>query len=164
MCSELDHLFICVDSDAPAAERFVRFGLREAPSNRHPGQGTASRRVSFANAMIELLWVSDAGEAQSELAKPTLLWERWSGRHCGALPFGICMRPTDPERTDSPFPASSCVSQSYYPIKQRLIFFGSGYSELTNPDNGRRQGGLTQSPRFGLQFIYTSDRGLAISQ
>ena len=55
--------------------------------------------------MIELLWVSDAEEARSKLAKRTLLWERWSGRHGGASPFGICVRPADPQRTDPPFPA-----------------------------------------------------------
>lgn len=102
---ELDHLFVCAAPSAPEAERFIQLGLREAPSNRHPGQGTANRRFSFANAMIELLWVSDPGEAQSQLAKRTLLWDRWSDRHRGASPFGIRVRPADPERTVPPFPA-----------------------------------------------------------
>src|SRR5437660_490407 len=102
---ELDHLFVCAAPAAPEAEQIVQFGLHEAPANRHPGQGTANRRFFFANAMIELLWVSDAGEAQSELARRTLLWERWSGRHGCASPFGICVRPADPQRTDPPFPA-----------------------------------------------------------
>src|SRR5581483_4160939 len=102
---ELDHLFVCAAPTAPEAERFIQLGLREAPSNRHPGQGTANRRFSFANAMIELVWVSDPKEAQSQLAKRTLLWERWSDRRGGASPFGICVRPADPERTDPPFPA-----------------------------------------------------------
>ena len=102
---ELDHLFVCAAPAAPEAEQFIQFGLLEAPANRHPGQGTANRRFFFANAMIELLWVSDAGEAQSEPARRTQLWERWSGRHGGASPFGICVRPADPQRTDPPFPA-----------------------------------------------------------
>jgi len=56
--------------------------------------------------MIELLWVSDAVEAQSERARPTLLWQRWSGRHDGACPFGICTRPADAAQImESPFPA-----------------------------------------------------------
>jgi len=102
---ELDHLFVCVAAAAPEAEQFIQFGLHEAPSNRHPGQGTENRRFSFVNAMIELFWVSDPEEAQSELARRTLLWERWLGRHGGASPFGICVRPADPQHTDSPFPA-----------------------------------------------------------
>jgi hypothetical protein len=102
---ELDHLFICTAPGAPEAEEFVRFGLREGPPNQHPGQGTANRRFAFANAMIELLWVSDAQEAQSERSRRTLLWERWSGREGEASPFGICVRPVDSQNTGSPFPA-----------------------------------------------------------
>jgi hypothetical protein len=102
---ELDHLFVCAASEAPEAEELVRFGLREGPPNRHPGQGTANRRFAFANAMIELLWVSDAKEVQSECPRRTLLWERWSGREGEASPFGICLRPADSKNTESPFPA-----------------------------------------------------------
>jgi hypothetical protein len=102
---ELDHLFVCTAPGAPEAEELVRFGLREGPPNRHPGQGTANRRFAFANTMIELLWVSDAKEAQSECARRTLLWERWSGREGKASPFGICLRPVDSQNTESPFPA-----------------------------------------------------------
>jgi len=52
---ELDHLFVCTAPGAPEAERLVQFGLREGPPNQHPGQGTANRRFTFANAMIELV-------------------------------------------------------------------------------------------------------------
>jgi len=102
---ELDHLFICTARGAPEAEELVRFGLREGSPNQHPGQGTANRRFSFANAMIELLWVNDPAEAQSEDARRTLLWERWSGRKNHTSPFGICVRPADTHRTQVPFPA-----------------------------------------------------------
>jgi hypothetical protein len=102
---ELDHVFVCTAPGAPEAEEFVRFGLREGPPNRHPGQGTANRRFAFANAMIELLWVNDAEEAQSERSRPTQLRERWSGRKGKASPFGICVRPVDSQNTESPFPA-----------------------------------------------------------
>jgi hypothetical protein len=102
---ELDHLFVCTAPGAPEAEKFVQFGLHEGPPNQHPGQGTANRRFAFANAMIELFWVSDASEAQSESARRTLLWERWSGREHNASPFGICLRPVDPQETGLPFPA-----------------------------------------------------------
>ena len=82
----------------------MQFGLREGPRNQHPGQGTANRRFPFANAMIELLWVSDSREAQSPRTRRTLLWERWAGREISACPFGICLRPGDPQDTTLPFP------------------------------------------------------------
>ncbi len=104
MPMELDHLFVCTAPGAPEGERLVQFGLQEGPPNQHPGQGTACRRFAFANAMIELLWVSDAAEAQSDGARPTLLWERWSGRKSGACPFGICLRPADSNTTEPQFP------------------------------------------------------------
>jgi Glyoxalase-like domain len=105
MRAELDHLFVCTAPGAPEAEKLVQFGLHEGPPNQHPGQGTANRRFAFANAMIELFWVSDASEAQSQSTRRTLLWERWSGREHDASPFGICLRPLDPRDTDPPFPA-----------------------------------------------------------
>jgi hypothetical protein len=55
--------------------------------------------------MFELLWVSDEREARSENTKRTLLWERWSGREHNASPFGICLRPSDPQEKAPPFPA-----------------------------------------------------------
>jgi hypothetical protein len=102
---ELDHLFVCTSPGAPEGEKFVQFGLHEGPPNQHPGQGTANRRFAFTNAMIELFWVSDASEAQSQSARRTLLWERWSGREHNASPFGVCLRPVDPQDTGLPFPA-----------------------------------------------------------
>ncbi len=105
MGTELDHLFVCTAPGAPAAERLVQLGFHEGPPNQHPGQGTACRRFSFANAMIELFWVSDEREVRSESTNRTLLWERWSGRERNASPFGICLRPSDPQDTRPPFPA-----------------------------------------------------------
>jgi hypothetical protein len=101
---ELDHLFVCAAPNAPEAEQLIQFGLHEGPPNQHPGQGTACRRFSFINAMIELCWVSDLNEVQSESTKRTLLWERWSSRQGSACPFGICVRPVNPQDTGSPFP------------------------------------------------------------
>ena len=102
---ELDHLFVCTALGGPEADELVRFGLREGPPSQHPGQGTANRRFSLANAMMELIWVSDPREAQSPSTKRTLLWERWSGREAAASPFGICLRPADSEATAAPFSA-----------------------------------------------------------
>jgi len=103
---ELDHLFVCAAPGAPEAEKFIQFGLLEAPPNQHPGQGTACRRFALANAMIELLWVSDPSEAQNQSTRTTLLWERWSARDSDASPFGICLRPGNPQEAGGPpFPA-----------------------------------------------------------
>jgi hypothetical protein len=55
--------------------------------------------------MLELVWVSDVDEVQSESSRRTLLWERWSGRTDAASPFGICLRPVDAEDAGVPFPA-----------------------------------------------------------
>jgi hypothetical protein len=43
--------------------------------------------------MLELLWICDREEAQSEPIRRTRLWERSASRHNGACPFGICLRP-----------------------------------------------------------------------
>jgi len=102
---ELDHVFVCASPCAPEAEEFVRFGLHEGPPNEHPGQGTSCRRFSFANAMIELIWVSDPRDTQSEATRRTLLWDRWSAREGGASPFGVCVRPVNPQNPELPFPA-----------------------------------------------------------
>jgi hypothetical protein len=88
----LDHLFILVSPGAPEAERLVTFGLIEGAANVHPGQGTACRRFFFSNAYLELLWVSDATEVQSDLVRPVHLWERWDQRTGAACPFGLIFR------------------------------------------------------------------------
>jgi hypothetical protein len=102
MSFEFDHLFICTDVGAIAADRLVALGLIEGSSNVHPGQGTANRRFFFHNAMVELLWAHNPKEAQSERIQGTHLWERWADRHVGGCPFGICLRSTD--RTSIAFP------------------------------------------------------------
>jgi hypothetical protein len=102
---ELDHVFVCASPRAPEAEEFVRFGLREGLPNEHTGQGTSCRRFGFANTMIELLWVSDPRETQSEATRRTLLWDRWSAREGRASPFGVCVRPVNPQNAELPFPA-----------------------------------------------------------
>jgi hypothetical protein len=99
----LDHVFICCSVGAPEAAALVRLGLQEGSPNQHPGQGTACRRFFFANAYLELLWVSDEEEAQSEAVRRTRLWERWSTRGVGTCPFGIVLRPDPPGDSNPPF-------------------------------------------------------------
>jgi hypothetical protein len=126
---ELDHIFVCTDPGAPEAETLVQFGLHEGTPNQHPGQGTACRRFSFINAMIELLWVSDEREAQNKSTERTLLWERWSGRDGNASPFGICLRPVDAHYTKTPFP-----SWEYRPVYlQEPLLMNIGEAGVEEP-------------------------------
>jgi len=104
MTTELDHVYVLTSVGAEAAARLAAFGLTEGSPNVHPGQGTACRRFFFENAYIELLWVTDTVEAQSETVAPTHLWERWSRRQQGGCPFGLAFRPSAPGLTALPFP------------------------------------------------------------
>jgi len=100
---ELDHLFICTSAGAPEGNSLIEAGLTEGSPNRHPGQGTACRRFFFHNVYLEMLWVSDPAEAQSEQSRGTFLWERWSGRNSGACPVGFCFRPAAGREEPVPF-------------------------------------------------------------
>lgn len=106
---ELDHIFILVSADAPEGEHLRRAGLAEGTPNRHPGQGTACRRFLFRNAYIELLWVCDALEAQTDAVRRTQLWDRWMARNDGACPFGVILRSSGSD------PAAPFESWKYQP-------------------------------------------------
>lgn len=75
------------------AAKLSQLGLVEGAPHRHPGQGTACRRFFFRNAMLELLWVEDAEEAQSAQARSLRLWDRLSNAGNGASPLGMVVRP-----------------------------------------------------------------------
>lgn len=91
----VDHVFVCGPAGAPAAALLREFGLTEGSPNQHPGQGTACRRFFFENAMLELLWLADRAEAESEQTRRTRLFERLT--RAGASPFGIILRPDKPD-------------------------------------------------------------------
>jgi hypothetical protein len=104
--AELDHYFICTDVGASvAATRLLQMGLVEGPPNQHPGQGTACRRFFFSNAMLELLWVENPDEAQSEQTRRTRLFERWSNRNASqaSCPFGVILHPVFGSAAQCPF-------------------------------------------------------------
>jgi hypothetical protein len=107
MTAELDHIFICCAEGAPEADWLIQSGFVEGSANTHPGQGTANRRFFFSNTYLELLWVCDPAEAQSEPVVPTQLWERWQRRSTGACPFGIVFRPKGSPFGEAPFPSWS---------------------------------------------------------
>jgi len=110
----LDHVFVCCAEGAPEAERLIHLGLTEGAPNTHPGQGTACRRFFFENAYLELVWVTDAREAQAEPAARTRLWSRWSQRAAGASPFAVVLRPAAGGEVAPPF-ASWAYHPSYLP-------------------------------------------------
>lgn len=89
---KIDHIFLRAKRAAPEADLLRAFGLTEGGGNKHPGQGTENRRFFFRNAFIELLWVSDESEIQSETTRPTMLYERLTDS--SVSPFGVCFRPT----------------------------------------------------------------------
>jgi hypothetical protein len=103
MAAEFDHVFICTSCGGAEASGLAAFGLAEGAPNVHPGQGTACRRFFFANSYVELLWVSNADEAQSETIQCTHLWERWTGRATGVCPFGLGFRPKIQPDGSAPF-------------------------------------------------------------
>ena len=114
MSTEVDHVFVCCAVGAPEAEELRRLGLQEGSPNTHPGQGTACRRFIFDNAYLELLWVSNQQEAQSETVRPTRLWERWRHRGEAACPFGLVLRGATVDAFQPPFPIWE-YRPSYFP-------------------------------------------------
>ena len=89
----------------------MRLGFVEGSGNTHPGQGTANRRFYFDNFMLELVWVTDPGEACNERTRRTRLWERCEGQDGQVSPFGIIFRSTGTPPAQPPF-----ATWSYTPI------------------------------------------------
>lgn len=100
---ELDHLFIAARPHAPEMDALLGLGLVEGTRNQHPGQGTANRRVFFHNVMLELLWLTNPAEAQSDAIRRTHLAERCDSTRADVCPFGICLRPVDEVERPLPF-------------------------------------------------------------
>jgi hypothetical protein len=64
--------------------------------------------------MLELLWVSDPGEAQSDRTRRTRLWDRCERANTDVSPFGIIFRPSGTEPAAAPFPVWS-YTPAYLP-------------------------------------------------
>lgn len=132
---ELDHLFICVEPGAGEAEDLKRFGLVEGTPNQHPGQGTANRRFFFQNTFIEFLFFADPVEAQSELTRPTKLYDRLMSGGSKVSPFGIGFRPDGESDKQVPFsswsykpkyfPENLQIDIGNAPLKEPMWFFVS---------------------------------------
>ncbi len=115
---EIDHIFLRTQHGAPEAALLQQLGLSEGSANHHPGQGTANRRFFFQNAFIELLWIADAQEVQSDATRRTQLAERLHLPAGDNSPFGICLRPGDGELTP-PFP-SWAYQPAYLPAGMQV--------------------------------------------
>ena len=129
MTISLDHVFICTAVNAPEAQALLTFGLIEGSSNVHPGQGTANRRFFFEGGFIELLWVANPVDAQSELTTPTRLWDRWSGsvnsqntrQNAQICPFGIGFSAIGEAAAPPPF-ESWAYHPRYLPADKSILF------------------------------------------
>ncbi|QSJ16774.1 VOC family protein [Nostoc sp. UHCC 0702] len=100
---EIDHIFVCVQPEAPEAEFLKVFGLTEGKGRIHQGQGTANVCFFFDNAYLELIWLNDSNEIQSPVVSSTGLWQRCRWQETKACPFGIALRRTTPNLSELPF-------------------------------------------------------------
>jgi hypothetical protein len=94
MTVELDHLFLLTTPAAPEVAALAALGLTPTYRRTHVGQGTANVCYAFANAFLEVLWVTDAAEAQSPPVARMQLAARAAWPTGQSSPFGIAWRPT----------------------------------------------------------------------
>jgi hypothetical protein len=127
---QLDHVFILVASGAQIVDRLLELGFQEGPSNTHPGQGTANRRVYFANGMLEFLWVRDANEANTGPGQDLRLPER--SQNPEASPFGAIFVPHHDAMSQAmPFPGWHYQPAYFPPPKGFLV--GANSKNLLEP-------------------------------
>jgi hypothetical protein len=108
---ELDHIFVCVQPEAPEAELLKNLGLIEGNRRIHQGQGTANVCFFFHNAYLELLWLNDSSEIHSPIVHPMGLWYRCCWLKTQACPFGLSFRKTTSDLSELPFP-----TWDYHPL------------------------------------------------
>jgi hypothetical protein len=94
---EVDHVFILtapMATEERAAVEAAGFAIGSHVA-KHPGAGTASVGVLFANAYLELLWLDSSVSVENEQAKEVeRMRERAAWRSTGASPFGVGLRRT----------------------------------------------------------------------
>ncbi len=108
-----DHIFIFTNDNGKIADQLVEFGLKEGSNRVHVGQGTTNRKFYFENFFMEILWVHDETEINSELIKPIGLWQRANYHFNGFSPFGLCLVNTD--ETDKLFENAFKYQPAYFP-------------------------------------------------
>lgn len=93
---QLDHVFVAVPHGCEVFDALAGAGFLISDEQPHPGQGTASRGVFFANAYLELIWLVNRAEAAADRIRRTHLLER-TDPASEANPFGLCFRATAAE-------------------------------------------------------------------
>lgn len=128
MALSLDHIFIVTKPEAAEAERLCEIGFIEGNANVHPGQGTSNRRFFLEGFTIELLYVSDADEAENGAGKRLGILSRY--RSTNASPFGIVVRVSG----DNEFPFFP--NWQYFPdyfYGNMCFYVGDNSDEMNEP-------------------------------
>lgn len=89
MSLELDHVFCFITPEADEAVSLERAGFVVAPQHDHAGQGTSNRRIFFPDNYLELIFLRDRNEAESN---PLHLQQRADWLFRGGCPFGVVLR------------------------------------------------------------------------
>ena len=95
----IDHIFIFTNNNGKVADELVNFGLTEGSNRIHAGQGTTNRKFYFDNFFLEILWVHNANEIESNKTKPMGLWQRAEYKTNHFSPFGLCLVNSDNSET-----------------------------------------------------------------
>lgn len=156
---EVDHVFVCVRRGAPELEALIGSGFTEGPPNRHPGQGTACRRIFFENAYLEMAWLENEAEAAAPAVERTgLVWRMKCAD--GVSRLGVALRPvgsgTSEPRVDTwryeppylPEGVSIPVAANSRVLQEPLLFFmprdlAWAPSETPHPNGARAVTGIT---------------------
>lgn len=110
---EVDHIFIFSNNRGKEASDLIEFGLTEGSNRLHSGQGTTNLKFYFDNFFLEILWVVNEDEIQSELTEKTKLWERSQFEKNGNSRFGLCL--VNSKSTDNLFEKSEIYKPNYSP-------------------------------------------------
>ena len=115
---DADHIFIFTDDNGKVADQLVKLGLTEGSNRVHVGQGTTNRKFYFDNFFLEILWVHDTNEIESEKIKPIGLWQRAKFKINSFSPFGLCIINTS--ETDELFENAFKYQPDYFPQGQTI--------------------------------------------
>jgi hypothetical protein len=175
---ELDHVFVAAPSPSAGWTALDEAGFLGGPSRSHPGQGTASQGIFFENAYLEVLWLTDPGEAASTAIARTRLGERLDSS-LEACPFGVSVRVQTPGEAGLPFrtweyrppyvPAGNFipVAASSSRLDEPLVFLlpwrtEPGWDPPDHPNGTARVTGVriileeTDAPSDALSFLSES--------
>ncbi len=122
---EVDHIFIFSSDRGREVDELLDFGLMEGSGSIHEGQGTRSRKIYFENFFLEIAWVDDESQINSELTSPTGLCQRAMHPSNGFSPFGLCL--VNSIATDELF--NGCLK--YHP---NYLQEGPPFEIITNAD------------------------------